>query len=82
LPAAGCDLAAFQIKGDFMTPKLLRDLLVHAEELVEKRLDEVRDYRMYGDEDAARDCNRQIRYIEWDIKRARRELLKLERQAS
>jgi len=65
-----------------MTPQLLRDLVTYAEKLVEDRQDDARDFRTYGDEDAAIDCNRQVRQIEWNIKRARRELVKLERQAS
>jgi hypothetical protein len=60
-----------------MKPQLLRDLLKYAEELVEVKLDDASDRREYGDEDGAKDFNRQVRQIEWNIKRARRELLKL-----
>ena len=60
-----------------MTPQLLRDLLAYAEELVEVKLDDASNRREYGDEDGARSFNRQARKIEWDIKRARRELLNL-----
>ena len=61
-----------------MTSNLLRNLLTHCEELEQKYLDDAYVHSQCGCYDSAARSRRDARGIEWDIKQARRELLKME----